>query len=64
MKDGQTVARATPDLPAPEKDGRRVYVGMFPATAFKPGRYEVRVTARRGEISLQEKASFSLGSGS
>ncbi|HVQ32083.1 MAG TPA: VWA domain-containing protein, partial [Vicinamibacteria bacterium] len=64
VRDGETVARATPDLPAAEKDGRRVYVGMFPATSFKPGLYEVRLTARRGELSLQEKAHFTLGAGS
>jgi hypothetical protein len=64
VRDGAVVSRATPPLPPAEKDGRRVYVGMFPATGFRPGPYEVRVTARRGEVVLQEKAHFTLLAGS
>jgi VWFA-related protein len=64
VRDGAVVSQATPDLPPAEKDGRRVYVAMFPAAGFKPGPYEVRVTARRGEVELQETTRFTLLAGS
>ena len=41
-----------------------MYVAMFPAAGFKPGPYEVRVTARRGEVALQETTRFTLLAGS
>jgi hypothetical protein len=64
LKDGAVVSQATPPLPPAEKDGRRVYVALFPAAGFKPGPYEVRVTARRGEVELQETTRFTLLAGS
>ena len=64
VRDGAVVARATPDLP-PRGEGRAAGVrGHVPGRVFKPGPYEVRVTARRGEVVLQEKARFTLLAGS
>ena len=36
-KDGQTVAHATPQLPAPDAGGRITYVGSFPTGSLGPG---------------------------
>lgn len=43
------VARARPELPAPDADGRIPYVGTFPTSALAPGRYSVRAVLQQGQ---------------
>jgi hypothetical protein len=59
-RDGKTVGRAQPELPAPEADGRIRYVGTFPISSFPPGRYEVRVSLAQPEGSCEERAPFTI----
>ena len=59
-KDGQTVAHATPQLPAPDAGGRITYVGSFPTGSLGPGRYEVWARGRIGEVEASEATAFTL----
>jgi VWFA-related protein len=50
--DGETrLGGGNPELPAPDASGRIPYIATTPLDGFKPGQYEVRVTARQGEAS-------------
>jgi VWFA-related protein len=60
IKDGKTVGRAQPELPAREADGRIRYVGTFPISSFQPGRYEVQASLSQPEGSCEERASFTI----
>ena len=59
-KDGETVAHAKPELPAPDASGRVTYVGSFPTGAFGAGRYEVWVRGRLGEAEATEATAFTI----
>jgi VWFA-related protein len=59
-RDGRTVARAEPVLPAPEADGKIRYVGTFPTLGFAAGRYGVRVVLAHPSGSTEEEAAFTL----
>ena len=59
-KDGQTVAHATPQLPAPDAGGRITYVGSFPTGSLGPGRYEVWARGRLGDVEASEATAFTL----
>ena len=59
-KDGQAVAHATPQLPAPDAGGRITYVGSFPTGSLGPGRYEVWVRGRLGDVEASEATAFTL----
>ncbi len=59
-RDGKTLARAEPALPAPEADGKIRYVGTFPIQKFTPGRYEVRVALAQPGGTSEERATFTL----
>ena len=59
-KDGQTVAHATPELPAPDAGGRITYVGSFPTGSLGPGRYEVWARGRLGDVEATEATAFTL----
>jgi VWFA-related protein len=59
-QDGKTMGRATPELPAPDAKGRILYVGTFPTSSFKPGRYEVRASVTQDAATVEERASFTL----
>jgi VWFA-related protein len=59
-RDGKTLGKAEPELPAPEADGRIRYVGTFPIERFAPGRYEVRVSLSGTSGRWEERAPFTL----
>jgi VWFA-related protein len=59
-RDGQTVAHATPELPAPDAGGRITYVGSFPTAGLAPGRYEVWVRGRLGDTEATEATAFTI----
>lgn len=59
-RDGKTLARAEPPLPAPEADGKIRYFGTFPIQRFAPGRYEVRVAISQPGGPSEERAAFTL----
>lgn len=59
-REGQAVAHAKPDLPAPDASGRIPYIGSFPAADLAPGRYEVWVRARLGEAEATEVTGFTI----
>jgi len=58
--DGQAVAHAKPDLPAPDGAGRITYVGSFPTAGLGPGRYDVWVRGRLGEAEATEATAFTI----
>lgn len=60
VRDGKTLARAEPALPAPEADGKIRYFGTFPIQKFTPGRYEVRVAIAQAGAPSEERAAFTL----
>ncbi len=59
-RDGQAVAHAKPELPAPDTGGRISYVGSFPAAGLAPGRYEVWVRGRLGDAEATEVTGFTI----
>jgi VWFA-related protein len=59
-RDGKTVGRATPDLPAADKDGLIRYVGTFPLSSFPPGRYGVAIGIAQGRGRAEERAAFTV----
>jgi hypothetical protein len=59
-RDGKTLARAEPALPAPDADGKIRYVGTFPIRSFTPGRYEIRVALAQSAGTSEERAVFTL----
>jgi hypothetical protein len=59
-REGKTLARAQPELPTPEADGRIRYVGTFPIASFSPGQYEVRVALAATGGSCEERSGFTI----
>ena len=59
-REGKTLGRAEPTLPAPEADGKIRYVGTFPIQKFTPGSYEVRVALRHPAGDTEERATFTI----
>jgi hypothetical protein len=60
LREGKLVAKASPDLPAPDLSGVIRYVASLPLTSFTPGDYEVRTIVRQGATSAEEHAVFSI----
>ncbi len=59
-RDGQAVARAKPDLPAPDASGRITYIGSLPTAGLAVGRYEVWVRGHLGEAEATEATAFTI----
>jgi VWFA-related protein len=59
-RDGEAVAHAKPELPAPDASGRITYVGSFPAAELAAGRYEVWARARLGDEEASEATAFTI----
>jgi VWFA-related protein len=59
-REGKALARAQPELPTPEADGRIRYVGTFPIASFSPGQYEVRVALAAASGSCEERSGFTI----
>jgi VWFA-related protein len=61
VRSGDSVlARATPDLPAPDADGRIASLVRFPTATFVPGRYDLVAVARQGPATTEAGASFEV----
>jgi VWFA-related protein len=60
LREGQLVAKATPELPAPDQGGLIRYVASLPLTSFTPGNYEVRTIVKQGGTAAEEQAAFSI----
>ena len=54
VRDGQEIARATPELAAADPEGRIAWIGSLPVGRLAAGAYEVVVTAKQGEASAEE----------
>jgi VWFA-related protein len=60
LRDGEVIARATPELPQPDEQGQIPYITSVPIQTFKAGRYEVRVVVKQGEQSTEEHTFFNI----
>jgi hypothetical protein len=60
LLEGQLVAKATPELPAADQNGRIRYVASLPLANFKPGNYELRTVVRQGGTAAEERSAFSI----
>jgi hypothetical protein len=61
LREGELVARSSPDLPAPDDEGRIAYIGTIPSTGLAAGRYEVRAILRQGTSVTEETTFFNVG---
>ena len=59
-QDGRTIGHATPELPAPDEQGRIAYVASFPTSGFAPGTYELKAIARQGESEDESRTTFTV----
>ena len=57
---GRTIGRGTPELPAPDDQGRIAYVASFPTSGFEPGTYEIKTIARQGDSQAASQTSFTV----
>ncbi len=57
---GQKLAEAPLELPAPGPDGRVAQVSRIPIEALAPGTYELRVSVRQGSVSATRGVTFRL----
>jgi VWFA-related protein len=60
LQDGEVIARATPELSAPDAQGRIPYIATVPIETFKSGRYELRAVIAQGGQQVEEHAFFSV----
>lgn len=60
LKGDTLVARARPELPAADKDGRIPYVVTFPIAGFDPGRYSVRALVMQGGSVAESETAFTI----
>jgi VWFA-related protein len=54
------VGRATPELDAPDAQGRITCVATFPSDGFTPGTYELRAIARQGASQDESRTTFTI----
>jgi hypothetical protein len=59
-REGKALAKAQPELPAPEPDGKIRYVGTFPIASFSPGEYEVRIALAGAGGACEERSTFTI----
>jgi hypothetical protein len=60
-RDGKLVGRSTPELPAPDAEGRIPYIASIAAQGFKPGLYQVRAELHQGSLTADEWTSVRIG---
>ena len=60
-RDGQLVGRSTPELPAPDADGRIPYIASILAERLTPGLYQVRAVLQQGTLTANEWTSVRIG---
>lgn len=59
-KDGQVLGSGSPQLSAPDKDGRIRYVATVPLASLPPGQFMIRFLVKQGSESAEEPVSFTL----
>jgi VWFA-related protein len=60
FRDAEKLGGGSPELPAPEPDGRIPYIATTPLDAFPPGQYEVRVRVQQGGASDEQSAFVTI----
>jgi VWFA-related protein len=60
LQGDRLVARARPELPAPDEKGRIQYVGTFPTASLTPGRYSVRAVLQQGESVTETESPVTI----
>ncbi|PYQ43116.1 MAG: hypothetical protein DMF77_11005 [Acidobacteria bacterium] len=60
-RDGRLVGRSTPELPAPDSEGRIPYIASIAAQGFTPGLYQVRAVLQQGSLTADEWTSVRIG---
>jgi VWFA-related protein len=60
VKEGKTLGRATPELPAADERGEISYVASFPSETFAPGTYELRAHAHQGSTEDEARVAFTV----
>lgn len=60
LRDGELVAKASPELPAADDSGRIRYVASLPLASFRPGNYELHTVVRQGTSATEERAVFMI----
>ena len=60
LRDDKIVARAKPELPAPDAEGRIPYVGTFPTATLAPGKYSVRAVLQQGDLVTETESPVTL----
>jgi hypothetical protein len=60
LQDGELIARATPELSAPDAQGRIPYIATLPMEQLKGGTYEVRAVVQQGTQAVEEHAFFTV----
>jgi VWFA-related protein len=60
LRDDRIVARAKPELPAPDAEGRIPYVGTFPTATLPPGKYSVRAVVQQGDLVTETESPVTL----
>jgi len=58
LRDGRLVARSTPELPAPDGQGRIPFVASIRPTGLGPGLYQVRALLRQGSLTADESTAL------
>src|SRR6266545_944415 len=58
LRDGRLVARSTPELPAPDGQGRIPFVASVRPTGLGPGLYQVRALLRQGSLTADESTAL------
>jgi VWFA-related protein len=60
MQGDTLIARGTPELASPDKDGRIQFVGTIPIENVKPGQYSVRAVALQGKDVAESETPVTL----
>jgi hypothetical protein len=60
-RDGKLVGRSTPELPAPDAEGRIPYIASIAAKGFEPGLYQIRAVLRQGNLTAYQSTSVRMG---
>jgi hypothetical protein len=61
LREGEVVARSSPDLPGADDKNQIAYIATIPSTGLTPGRYEVRAILRQGKSAAEETTFFNIG---
>jgi hypothetical protein len=60
LRDDKIVARAKPELPVPDAEGRIPYVGTFQTASLAPGKYSVRAVVQQGDLVTETESPVTI----